>query len=107
MRIITAITNANPAVVTTSFAHQYLDGTIVRLDIPPAVGMPQANNFVGPLLVTSTTTFALPLDSTNFGTFAIPVDPLPQINTCALVVPVGEINSTLLAATQNVLPFTV
>ncbi|MFI5332568.1 MAG: hypothetical protein ACHQVS_00535 [Candidatus Babeliales bacterium] len=105
MRIITAITNGNPATVTTSFAHQYISGTLVRLDIPPADGMPEADQFVGPITVTGTTTFTLPLDTTTFTPFAIPVSPLSQINTCAQVVPIGEITPILDAAVQNVLPF--
>ncbi len=55
MRLIAAITNANPAVVTTTFAHLYLTGLIVRLDLPPAVGMPQANGMTGTITVLSPT----------------------------------------------------
>ena len=105
MRIITAITNSNPAVVTTSFAHQYISGTIVRLDIPPADGMQQADQFFGPILVLSPTTFSVPLDSTAFTPFAIPVSPPPYVNTCAQAVPIGEVNAILTAAVQNVLPY--
>lgn len=104
MRIIAAISQSNPMSVTTTFAHQYLNGTIVRLDIPPADGMPQANQMFGPIVVTGSTTFTLPFDSTTFTAFSIPVSPLPQTNTCAQVVPIGELNATLLAAVQNVLP---
>lgn len=107
MRLITAITNSNPATVTTSFAHQYITGTIVRLDIPPADGMQQADQFVGPIIVTGTTTFTLPLDTTTFQPFSIPVSPLPQINTCAQVVPIGEVTPILTAAVQNVLPYNI
>lgn len=91
--------------VTTTFAHQYITGTIVRLDIPPADGMQQADQMTGPITVTSPTTFTLPIDSTTFTAFAIPVSPLPQINTCAQVVPIGEVNLLLDAAVQNILPF--
>ena len=106
MRIISAITNASPAVVTTTFDHQYLSGTIVRLDIPPADGMQQLNGMIFPILVASSTTFSIPIDTTTFDPFAIPVSPVPAYaNTCAMVVPVGEVNATLLAATQNVLPY--
>lgn len=105
MRLVAAITNASPALVTTTFAHGYITGTIVRLDLPPAVGMQQANGFNGPITVTGTTTFTIPLDTTTFDIFAIPVSPPPQINTCAQVVPIGEINSILTAAVQNVLPY--
>lgn len=105
MRIITAISNSNPAIITTSFAHNYVTGTIVRLDIPPADGMQQANQFSGPILVLSPTTFSMPLDTTNFDAFAIPVSPPPTVNTCAQAVPIGEVNSILTAAVQNVLPY--
>lgn len=104
MRLIAAITKSYPAQVTTTFAHQYLDGTIVRLDIPPADGMQQINGKTFPIVVTSPTTFTIPEDTTNFDTFAIPVAPIPSYtNTCAMVIPVGEVNSTLAAATVNTL----
>ena len=104
MRLIASITQSNPAVITTTFAHQYISGTIVRLDIPPADGMQQANQLFAPILVTGPTTFTMPIDTTLFTPFAIPVSPPPYINTCAQVVPIGEINAILTAAVQNVLP---
>lgn len=105
MRIIAAITTTNPAIVTTTFAHQYKDGTIVRLDIPSADGMPQMNGLTGTITITSSTTFAINIDATSFQPFAIPISPLPQTNTCAMVVPIGEVSATLQAATVNVLPY--
>lgn len=105
MRIIAAITKANPASVTTTFAHQYQNGLIVRLDIPQADGMQQINGMTGAIVVTSPTTFNFAADSTLFTPFAIPVSPPPHVNICAQVVPVGEINETLINATQNTLPF--
>lgn len=105
MRLIAAITQANPAVITTTFAHQYITGTIVRLDIPSADGMRQADQLFGPITVLSSTTFSMPFDSTNFDPFAIPMSPSPHVNTCAQVVPIGEVNQILAAAVQNVLPF--
>lgn len=103
MRLISAITQAFPATVTTTFAHQYVTGTIVRLDIPPADGMQQADQFEGPINVTSTTQFTIPLDTTKFDPFAIPGSPAPYVNVCAQVVPIGEVTETLAAATVNVL----
>ncbi len=105
MRLIASITQSNPAVVTTTFDHGYVSGTIVRLDIPVADGMQQANQFYGPILVTGNTTFTLPLDSTHFNAFSVPVSPSPHVNTCAMVVPIGENNEILTAAVQNVLPY--
>lgn len=103
-RLIASITNGLPAIVTTTFAHQYIDGTIVRLDIPLACGMQQANQLTGPITVTGPLTFTIPIDTTAFDAFAIPVSPPPYVNTCAFVVPIGELNSQLTAATQNILP---
>lgn len=105
MRLITAITNANPAQVTTSFAHQYKTGTIVRLYIPPADGMQQANQLTADIIVNSPTTFFINIDTTSFDTFSIPVLTDPHIDTAAQVVPIGELSATLQAAVQNVLPY--
>lgn len=103
MRLIAAITQSFPATVTTTFAHQYVSGTIVRLDIPLADGMQQADQFEGPINVTSSTQFTIPLDTTEFDPFAIPGSPPPYVNICAQVVPLGEVTETLAASTVNVL----
>ncbi len=103
MRIISAITNANPLEVTTTFAHNYLTGEIVRLVIPVGFGMNQARNYYGPITVTSPTTFTLPLDSTDFDPFVIPADNPGHFYTQAQVVPIGEVTSMLTGATRNVL----
>lgn len=105
MRLIASITQANPCVITTTFAHGYISGTIVRLDIPFADGMQQANQLYGPITVTGLTTFTLPINTTMFDAFSIPVSPSPHVNTCAMVVPIGENNDILTAAVQNVLPY--
>lgn len=105
MRVITAITNSNPATVTTSVNHFYTDGSIVRLVIPQICGMPQANNLTGVTTSTGAQTFTIDIDTTNFDPFSIPIAPSPHDNICALVIPIGEANDTLAAATQNVLPY--
>ena len=105
MRLIAAISQANPAEVTTTFAHQYVSGTIVRLDIPEADGMQELASTIWPITVTGSTTFTVPVNSTTFSAFAIPEDAPRHVFTCAQVVPIGEITSTLAAATKNVLPF--
>lgn len=73
MRIVSTITNANPAVVTTTFDHQYLTGLIVRLNIPKGYGMTQANRLYGPIVVTGATTFTVDIDTTHFDTFIVPI----------------------------------
>ena len=66
MRIISSVTNANPAVVTTTFNHQYKSGLIVRLNIAQGYGMQQANQLYGPIIVTGNTTFTIDIDTTLF-----------------------------------------
>lgn len=108
MRVVIAITNAFPAQVTTSIdgivaaPHNYIDGTIVRIDIPTGYGMTQINQLFGPIIVNSPTTFLIDIDTTHFDVFAAP--PLwPNSFQKAQCVPIGEINSILTAAVQNVL----
>lgn len=112
MRIITNITNSNPAIITTSFDNSYITGTIVRITVPFVDGyypwgMQEINNQIGTITVISPTEFSISLDSTNYQPFVTPVVPsdgstrfttqLPQ------VVPVGENNDILTAAVVNVL----
>lgn len=104
MRLIAGITQSNPAIVTTTFAHGYITGTIVRFDIPLVDGMQQINSMTATITVLSPTTFSIPIDTTNFTPFAIPAMPNPHDNTCAQVVPIGEVNLLLNAAVQNLAP---
>lgn len=107
MRIIGAITNSNPAHITTTFAHNFITGQIVRLIIPPFVGMKQANQQSGTITVTGLTTFDIDIDTTYYDAFVMPaVPPLGYTGfTCPQIVPFGEVSSTLDAALQNVLPY--
>lgn len=100
MRIISAITNANPAAVTTTIDHDYLDGLIVRLVIPDGFGMTQADSLTGSITVTGETTFTINIDTSGFDAFASP-SPIPDAYTCAQVIPVGE-GTLLTNVTTNV-----
>lgn len=108
MRAILTITNAFPALVTTTIDgvvpadHDYITGTIVRLDIPPGFGMTQANQLFAPITVVSPTTFTIEINTTNFDAFTTPVN-WPESFQKAQSLPIGEINSILTAAVQNVL----
>jgi hypothetical protein len=104
MRIIIAMTCASPMAVTTSFDHQYLTGAIVRFHIPLGFGMEQANQLTGTITVTGATTFTIDIDSTFFTPFSVPVV-WPKDQQYAQVVPIGEDNNILTAATENVLPY--
>ncbi len=109
MRVVTAITKGFPALVTTSFAHGYITGMFVRLDIPLDYGMQQANQQASYITVTSDTQFTIDIDTTSYDTFAIPTPWLPLSNgdlvnpQFAQVVPIGEDNAMLSASTFNIL----
>jgi len=104
MRLITAITNDTNAEVTTSFAHNYLSGLIVRIIVPNLrFGMIQMDKRVGTIAVTGDTTFTINIDSTNFDTFVIPDPEEAYTNIFPMVIPIGEINEILYQATRNVL----
>jgi hypothetical protein len=105
MRLIASITNSFPAIVTTTFNNQYITGTIVRFYIPFACGMQQLNQQTATIFVINPTTFSIPVDTTMYDTFSIPSPSDPAINVIAQVVPIGEDNGILTAATTNVLPY--
>lgn len=88
-------------VVQTTFAHDYLDGEIVRLFIPSEYGMFQINKWIGDitLIAGSTDKFRIKLDCSSFDAFSIPATP----KELAQVVAVGEITSELKCAMKNVL----
>jgi len=103
MRLIKAITNDNPAEITTTFDHDYATGDIVRLNIPKWFGMREADKLVGTITVTGTTTFTIDLDTSSFNTFVVP-SPVPwYVNSYASITPVGQIAANLGSATQNTL----
>lgn len=106
LRLVTNITNAFPAAVTTSFAHNYNTGEIVRLWVPFGYGMTQVNMMFAPITVTGADTFTINLDTTTFDYFIYPDEPTRQrLPRAAQVTPIGDITSTLIGATRNVLPF--
>lgn len=101
LMVVTAITQASPAVVTTNINHNYLTGTIVRLWIPLEAGMQQlANQEQLIITVLSPTTFSIPVDTTWFDPFVAPAGATQQ---CAQVFPVGEDTFMLTMASTNIL----
>lgn len=99
---ITGITAANPMVVTTSTNHGYTAGQAVRLRVPAALGMVQANNIQGVITAVTSTTFTIgALDSSAFTAFAWPATTSVPF-TPATVTPIGSgpIATTFLPTTQ-------
>jgi hypothetical protein len=85
-QVIAAITNANPMVVTTVNAHDYVAGMNVTFLIPTQFGMRQLNNINAQVLIASGTSLTINLDSTSFSVFAYP-SPLPSAYTPPSVIP--------------------
>lgn len=103
MRQVIAVTNAQTALVTTSFAHNYVDGAIVRLTVPQWFGMKQINKVQGTITNNGNPAqFFIDIDTTKFDPFVIPADQW-WYNVNAYVLPVGSVAETLLAATHNTL----
>lgn len=99
--IISSITQASVPTVTTSADHQLTTNQLVRFFIPRLFGMTQLNNLIGTITVTGNTTFTVDIDTSAFDSFV--VLGVPDDVQCAQVVPIAEVNSTLSAATNNVL----
>lgn len=91
---IAGITAANPMVVSTTFAHRLTVGQKVRLSVPSAYDMTQANNIQGVITaVGSATTFTLGgVDSSAFTAFAYPDTTAAAFmaQTFPAVIPVGS-----------------
>ena len=107
MRLISSITQTNPVVITTSFDHDYLSGTILRIVIPMhyVYGMQQIDKLFGPITVTGTDTFTMPIDGTRFDALVIPGVDAAHTYSYPYISVVGEVSSMLTAAVQNVLPY--
>ena len=104
MRIIDDITNDYPALVTTTFAHQYQSGLILRLNTPPGYGMQEANQLYARIVVTSSTQFEIYIDTTSFSDFSV-AGSFPESYQSAMTTPVGNINESIYLAVRNVLPY--
>lgn len=72
---VTAISNANPASVTTGTPHGYSTGYNVRITFPfpyaGSFGMKQINNQTGTITVTGSTTFTINIDTTSYDPFSV------------------------------------
>jgi len=97
MRVISTITQANPAVITTTTNHQYISGMIVRLNIPKGFGMQQVNQKQGEITVLSDTTFSIDIDTTL-------MDPFLSLINAGTTNGSGALSGTI---STNVVPFSI
>lgn len=93
--VISNITQALPAVVTTSTDHNMITGSVIRLHVPQNYGMVELNNVACAITVLSSTSFSLqysqvppavPIDSRAFTAFVTPSNP----QFTADVIPIGS-----------------
>ena len=70
---ITAITNTNPMVITTTMnsdqVNTYIPGQVVKLNIPQTYGMWQANGISAPILQVNGPYITVNINSINFDPF--------------------------------------
>lgn len=105
--VISAITNETQMVVTAVLnpvteANTYITGMLVKLFVPYAYGMYQANGLTGQILQISGLNFTLNIDSSQFDPFVAPASAY-QIQPASLS-PAGSRNLAFSNATQ-LLPF--
>lgn len=84
--IVTAITNAENAQVTTATDHGYETGMVVRLIVPETYGMELFEQTS--IVVTGATTFTTDIDTSNLDPFVDPALYPPQAYTQAQVTPI-------------------
>jgi len=101
-RYITAITAANPAVITTSIAHGYVAGDKIRVNIPAAFGMPQIDGLLATITAVTASTITTDINSTAFTAFAFPTSAVAAAGVSfPHIVPVGEISTILTGAVRD------
>ncbi len=86
VRTIESITQAYPAVLTTTEDHGYPAGCNVTFMIPPSFGMVQLNRQNIQVLAVTNNTLTLNVDTSNYTPFSYP-SPLPQAYTVPSVIP--------------------
>lgn len=80
-REITAITNDNPAEVTTAVDHGYSSGIIVQLLVPESYGM-EVNNRQAAITVTASNTFTIAINTLGLDPFVVPVSTQTEPSQC-------------------------
>ena len=107
VRDVLSITNAFPAVVTTTYDgvnpgnHGYQTGVILRMNIPEFFGMQALNKRVSSIMVLSPSTFSINIDTTGLDPFVIPPAQPGHAYTAAQVTPIGETSDILTMSFVN------
>jgi hypothetical protein len=92
-RYITAISQANPAVIQFSVTHKFVVGEKLRINIPSGWGMPQMNGLLVTVVAvnTATNTITTDIDSSLFTAFAFPTSAVAATGiSFPMAIPIGE-----------------
>lgn len=101
-RWITAITAANPAVITTSVAHGYNVGDRITVHVPAQFGMVEMEGLTGIVTAVTASTITTDINSAAFTAFAYPTSAIAAAGVSfPHVVPFGEVATSLLSPTDN------
>ncbi len=88
-----AVTQANPALVTTEDDHNYVVNQQVQFFIPPQWGMRQLNTLKGYVVtIPTTTTFTVNINTSQFDAFVVPSPPATVVINPAQVSGIGGYN---------------
>jgi len=99
---ITGMTAASPMVVTLAVTHGLSVGEKVRLKVPSAFGMVEANDLIGEITAVGTNTISLDIDASAFTAFAFPTSAVAAAGvTPAHIVPVGDAATVLAGSMDN------
>jgi len=102
-KVISNITNAARAVVTTTVPHDYVTGEYVRIHMPLTSGMVQIAQQYAPIEIIDDTNFYIDIDTRTYAPFVAQVEPYFQKPQC---IAIGSVNDTLRGAVHNSLnPF--
>jgi hypothetical protein len=101
MRLVTGISKAKNAVITTNIDHDYRTGLIIRIYVPNYYGMFQINGMYGPVTALTNDTFSVEIDTTTYDSFLAPASPADYRQT-ALCIPIGNISDSYNLAVKNV-----
>lgn len=98
---ISAVTQAQNAVVTTTVNHGFVVGNLVSFNIPKEYGMRQLNAVTGVVLSVTSNTVTTDINTLNFDAFTVPSVPSYQVLDPAQILPAGDTNTGY--TTTNVL----
>lgn len=102
-RWITAITAANPSVITVSVAHNYLVGDRISIHNPDAnFGMPEINGLEATITAVTASTITTDINGAAFTPFAFPTSAVAAVGvTHPTVTVVGEVATKLTSSLTN------